>query len=158
MRIILKFIIAIRKIWIYKILKATTYGVRIVLLNKNKILLIKHPNDNYWVLPGGGVKKHETQSNAAMRECLEETGYQIFEPLEKLGMYRNFGDGKKDFVTVYVNKIQFRRKTKIGLLGRLEVEKIKWFKLSKLPKTSAATKRRIAEVHSNDFKKEIRKW
>jgi len=158
MRIIFKLIIKIRKIWIYKILNKTTCGVRVILLNKNRILLIKHPYDDYWVLPGGGIKKKETPTKAAIRECLEETGYKILEPLEKLGEYKNFQNQKRDFVSVYVNKIHFGRKYKTSLIDQLEIEKIKWFKLSKLPKTSAATERRIAEVYRGDFQNEIREW
>ena len=31
----------------------------------------------FWSLPGGGIKNYETAANAATRETLEETGYQV---------------------------------------------------------------------------------
>lgn len=64
-------------------LRLTARGI---LINRNtgSVLLIKYLDkhskstkeftDGFWVLPGGGVKKHETFEDAVKREIYEETG------------------------------------------------------------------------------------
>jgi 8-oxo-dGTP pyrophosphatase MutT (NUDIX family) len=42
--------------------------------NKCRLLLGKDAETNYWALPGGAVDPHERPADAAVRECLEETG------------------------------------------------------------------------------------
>lgn len=41
------------------------------------ILLVRRADDGTWCLPGGGVAVGETWSTAAVRECLEETGWVV---------------------------------------------------------------------------------
>lgn len=40
-----------------------------------RVLLIQRSDDLTWGLPGGHVEAGETWSQAALRECLEETGW-----------------------------------------------------------------------------------
>lgn len=67
-KLIYKTIFYVRKIIIYKILKLETVGVRMLLIVNKKVLLIKHQYDDFWVLPGGGVKKGERPLDAGVRE------------------------------------------------------------------------------------------
>ena len=50
-----------------------------VIMHDGKILLIKRtkPDVVYWVIPGGGVEKGETEEQAIIRECKEELGVDI---------------------------------------------------------------------------------
>lgn len=50
-----------------------------VVINKGKILMIKHPVLNMILFPGGHVEKLETPVEAAIREVKEETGYSVTE-------------------------------------------------------------------------------
>lgn len=44
---------------------------------KGRVLLIQRADDLTWGLPGGHVEAGETWSQAAVRECLEETGWLV---------------------------------------------------------------------------------
>lgn len=52
---------------------------RVVIIKDNKVLLVKHEQDGKtaWIFPGGRVEENESVSSAAIRECKEETGYNI---------------------------------------------------------------------------------
>jgi 8-oxo-dGTP pyrophosphatase MutT (NUDIX family) len=42
-----------------------------------RVLLLQRPDNGLWTIPTGGVKKGETVPEAAVRECLEETGLEV---------------------------------------------------------------------------------
>ncbi|MDP2587263.1 MAG: NUDIX domain-containing protein [bacterium] len=50
--------------------------VRAIIVKDDKLLTIKRTkvNDEYWVLPGGGIEPGETTEQALVREIKEETG------------------------------------------------------------------------------------
>lgn len=52
---------------------------RVVIIENDKVLLVKHQigDDSAWIFPGGRVEENETTVDAAIRECKEETGYDI---------------------------------------------------------------------------------
>lgn len=151
----------IRKFIIYRILNKETHGVRIALLQNNQILLIKHPYDIFWVLPGGGIKKKEKPESAALREVYEETRYHIHSEttLKKLGIYKNNSGGKRDIVHVFVcHEFTKSEKTK-KLIDKIEIEKQKWFDMDNMPEISSATKNRIIEITNNQYSLDkVRAW
>lgn len=50
--------------------------VRAAVISENKILLVKERGDD-WTLPGGWVDPGESPSEAAVRETMEESGYDV---------------------------------------------------------------------------------
>jgi 8-oxo-dGTP diphosphatase len=55
-------------------------AVAVVIVEDNKILLVRrsyNPHAGKWALPAGFVDAFENPQQAAIRECLEETGLQV---------------------------------------------------------------------------------
>ena len=55
-------------------------GVGVVVFRDKEVLLVRRvtdPDKGLWSIPGGGVEVGETQSEAAVREVLEETGFNV---------------------------------------------------------------------------------
>ncbi len=59
-------------------------AIRVLIIEDDKILLIKEVSDNWWALPGGGVDHGETVKTTLNREVEEELGV----PLE--GVFCDF--------------------------------------------------------------------
>ncbi|MCH4887858.1 NUDIX domain-containing protein [Acidaminobacter sp. JC074] len=51
-------------------------AVKAVIIEEDKVLLIKHQG-NYYTFPGGGQDHNESIHEALKRECLEEIGAQV---------------------------------------------------------------------------------
>jgi ADP-ribose pyrophosphatase YjhB (NUDIX family) len=153
----------IRNFTLYKILKIKTNGVRVILMEDDKILLIKNSYDNFWTFPGGGIKRNETIKDAAIREVREETNYQINhkQHLKKIGTYKNNNKTKKDTVHLFVcyAKNYIKLETRKSFWGEIEIEKQGWFSINKLPRTSRAVRNRISEIKNYNYSdSETRRW
>lgn len=63
-------------------------GANAIITCNGKLLLEKRRDCDIWGLVGGGVKKHETEHQAMIREIYEELGLRIPQDrLEKLAVY-----------------------------------------------------------------------
>ncbi len=63
-------------------------GANVILTCNGKLLLEKRRDSDTWGLVGGGVKNHETELQAIVREVYEELGIRIpREKFTKLGVY-----------------------------------------------------------------------
>ena len=51
-----------------------------------RVLMIQRSDNGYWALPGGAMEIGETLAQAAEREVLEETGYQV-KAVDVIGVY-----------------------------------------------------------------------
>ncbi len=134
-----------KKYW--KIFKIETFGVRTLILNDNKILLVRHRYGNLWVMPGGQIDKNEDSEIAALRELKEEVGIIGRKIDYKLGYYKNTTGGKNDHVYCFVmTDFEISSNFKPKLIDFLEIGEMAWFDLNQLPEsTSRATKARINE-------------
>ena len=75
-------------------------GVGILLIRNNKLLLVKRkydPDAGYWSIPGGHIDLGEHVEDAAEREALEETGFNV----------------KVSSLAGIINKIMYDKKGKI---------------------------------------------
>ena len=125
--------------------KRLTVGVRAVLLDGKRVLLIRHTYLPGWQFPGGGVEPAETAEMAAARETMEETGYAVDGRPALHGLFLNrIAGGARDHVAVYVWR-EFRGQHEFA--PNLEIAECGWFDVDALPKdVEAGTARRLAEI------------
>ena len=130
--------VAHRVVW--QITNPVTLGVRLILVQNNSVVLVKHSYQQHWYLPGGRVERAESLEQAARREAEEELGAQLGE-LRLFGLYSNFFEGKSDHVVVF-SCCDFR----LDNVANLEIEACSSFSLNELPSdTSPGSRRRIQE-------------
>ncbi len=137
----------------WRIIKPLTVGVRLLLVQQDQVLLVKHTYQKHWFLVGGGVKRDETLEQAACREALEEVGAQLGQ-LCLFGVYSNFQEYKSDHVVVF-SCSDF---TITGKHDR-EIEGYQSFNLRNLPKdVSPGTQRRVAEYLDRRRQPSVATW
>src|SRR5690606_38020559 len=80
-----------------------TLGSRVMVVDGDKVLLIRHTYVHGWQFPGGGVSPGETFETAGARETLEETGFRVIGPMQLFGIYHNSSPvTDRDHVAFYV--------------------------------------------------------
>jgi 8-oxo-dGTP pyrophosphatase MutT (NUDIX family) len=130
-----------------------TLGARVMLIDGDKVLLIRHTYVPGWQFPGGGVGPGETIETAAQREVLEESGYRVTGPLQLFGIYHNRIATNRDHVAFYVGR-QFERA--VEFRPNYEIAEAAWFDKAALPdKITPATSQRIDEVFDNAPRRDI---
>lgn len=143
--------------WYWKRFNVRTFGVRIMLIYDGKILLVRHWYNTLWVMPGGGIKRHETPERAAARELREELGLDNIQLEYRLGVYANTKEGKNDTVHCFV--VVLEKEPHITTRFNLEVSDRTWFPLDQLPEgTSQATRTRISEYQTGLISNDVRLW
>ena len=99
-------------------------GAVLVNQDKNSVLLVKNNFSRTWSYPKGKINRFESSSEAAIRECIEETGYDITDKLnEDDRIVRKFN---RRYVYLYVitdvpQDYQFKA------YNKNEISEIRWF-------------------------------
>lgn len=103
-------------------------GVRVMMVEDDKVWLVRHTYLPGWFLPGGGLQKWESLDQAARREAREETGAELGE-IELLGIFTSYIQWKTDHTTVFLCK-------EFEFTGRsdAEIAELRAFPLNDLPK------------------------
>lgn len=132
----------------WKIFRTKTLGVKLLLVNNGKVLLLRHSYIKGFFLPGGGVEDGEVFAEAAKREALEELGLEI-ENLNFFGVYQNKKEGKIDTIVVFISNDPIDiAKVELGE----EINHVDFYHLDNLPADiSPGSKRRIEEYRSKNF-------
>lgn len=121
--------------------KPITTGVRILMVQNQQVVLVKHTYETAWYLPGGGLKRGETIEDAARREVKEEVGGILYD-LQLVGIFTNFAQIKTDHVILFIAE-DFSWEPEPT---QAEIEQVAAFPLNQLPPDlSGGTKRRLAE-------------
>ncbi|MBI2707851.1 MAG: NUDIX domain-containing protein [Proteobacteria bacterium] len=118
-----------------------TVGARALVVQDNKILLVKHTYTPGWYTIGGGIDKGESPLQAVRRELQEEVGITPSQTPTFFGFYHNKCYKRDDYVALYLCTDFTRKEVKSR-----EILEAKWFSLEALPPDmSPGTKRRLDE-------------
>ena len=115
----------------------------VVFNEKGEVLLVLREDFRIWTLPGGGLEPNETWEQAAVRETLEETGYEVMIK-QYVGEYwrPQLSRGEGDVMRV------FTAQAKSGgpFAHDKESMEVRWFPTTSLPKRMF----RFAREHLRD--------
>ena len=128
------------------IIKPISLGVRVLLIQDDKVLMVRHTYQDEWFLVGGGVKRGETLAEAARREAMEEAGATLGN-LELFGIYTNLFFFRTDHIAVFLCD-DFTYTSK----NDWEIESIELFPLDALPENTASGIRHRIEDYLNGVK------
>lgn len=107
------------------------------------LLLIRNSygDRNFFLLPGGGIRRGESAAQAAAREVREELGLEISN-VEPVATYTSVAEGKRD--TIHLFQATANDEPKVD---GWEVVEARFFPIDALPEqVSPATRRRIDEL------------
>ena len=76
-------------------------GVRVMMLQDEKVWLVRQTYTSGWFMPGGGLKRGETLEEDARREAREETGAELGK-ITLMGAYSNLTEWKTDHNIVFI--------------------------------------------------------
>ena len=122
-------------------------GTRIIVLDGDRVLLLRHTYVPGWHFPGGGVEPGEAAAEAAAREMVEETGLVPSGPLQLHGLFHNLNEATdRDHLAIFVCRAFEQRR---AFVPNVEIAELGWFPLDALPAgTEPGTARRLVEIAS----------
>ncbi len=130
--------------------RPTTYGVKCLVWNNHKLLLVKMSyGHKLWTIPGGGIKRKEKGADAAKREVKEETGVKVIS-IVKIGEYKTIKEYKNDTVYCYSSDT-ISENIKID---ETEITDAEWFSTKRLPEERTKQVNQILELY-NRYKREL---
>lgn len=117
-------------------------GVRALVVQDGKVLLVRHTYLKGWYLPGGGIDKGEAPLEALRRELREECSVGALSA-KIFGVYLSRYAGSYNYVTVFVVD---RLETLRPFTPNHEIAECGWFEIASLPSdVSRGTRARIQE-------------
>lgn len=128
--------------------------VRLILINKGKLLLMHDSKVGFYYYPGGHVEFGETLLQAAKRECLEECDTDF--EFEKILYIRDFfsKDSKEHALEIFIlGKLKnWNAGNSKDPSGR-DTQSLEWFDMGKLPKNlyPKNLSKRIFKDYKKDF-------
>ncbi len=119
--------LGLRLIWLVR--RPVKVGVKCLLVNDGRVLLVRHTyGDRSWDLPGGALKRREQPLNAARREMREELGIESVS-WTSLGAVQGTVHHRRDTIHCYGAELAAPSVTPD--LGELAA--VQWFSRTELP-------------------------
>ncbi|OFX21835.1 MAG: hypothetical protein A2V77_20080 [Anaeromyxobacter sp. RBG_16_69_14] len=86
----------------WRLMHPQTHGALVAIWHEGKVLLVRNSYVQYYSLPGGYVRRHESGRDAARRELLEETGIRANASALELALAeRHEWEGKREHVEIF---------------------------------------------------------
>ena len=145
MTFVLQILYRLRKIYQF-IVHPINLGVRVMLIQDGKVLLVRHVYQGGWFMPGGGMKRKETLEQAARRECYEEAGVEM-RKLELFGIFFNYAEWKSDHIVLFLSE-DFTMTDKKDS----EIAEKRFFPLEDLPESLGSGHRRRLQEYQAGIK------
>ena len=144
----------------WNIFKPKTCGVVLMLINDDRVLLVKHSYKKFYRLPGGSAKRNEKFKNTLAREMQEELGIFLkIDLLKEFGKYISIKEGKKDTIRVFLSRQTIVEKD-IVVDGK-EIASTKFFDIKELPtEISPESGNRVRELLENNVSgfAKLKRW
>ncbi len=136
-------ILPIVKIY-WGIFKPETYGVKVIIENNGKFLLVRNAyGSKRWTFPGGRIEKNEAAIAAAAREIREEVQLNISN-LIFIDQIVSTSEGKRDNVSIFRASSESSEITS----DEFEIEEAGWFAPENFPEISLIAEK-IWQIYKN---------
>ncbi len=135
------------------IFRPVLFGVRVLLVKDNQVMLVRHTYKKGWHLPGGGFKRGETVEEAARREAREETGAEL-KNIQLIGIFSNLEDDGSGHNILFASN-------DFDIVGQPdhEIAEARFFPLDDLPADLLPGHRRRVEEYRTGIKQPVSgKW
>jgi 8-oxo-dGTP pyrophosphatase MutT (NUDIX family) len=119
-------------------------GVRVLVADEDRVLLVNHSYRDGWFLPGGMPEPGESLVAAARREVREETGIPVRD-VALLGIYSSLATPVSNHVAVFTGQVEKTRTNLETSAQNPEVETVQWSDTDRLPASASAQTRSILQ-------------
>jgi ADP-ribose pyrophosphatase YjhB (NUDIX family) len=116
------------------VFRPRTFGVKCVIEHDGRWLLIRNTyGHGYWTLPGGGMHRRESPTEAAVREVAEEVGVRLAR-VEPIGSYFSRRHYSRDTVYCFRATVD----SPAHEIDRKEILDAAWFARDSIPESRGA--------------------
>lgn len=122
-----------------------------VIIENNKLLVVKDNKDPFYKLPGGTVKQGESLEESCLRRASEEIGakIKIIKPLMPHILYENPKTHEKMTIILinYLSKLENKEEIK----PLPPTQEIKWIDIEEIKKGNSNTSPNVTELIKKEF-------